>query len=119
MSTSIRVGDEVQVVSGTRNRNPEKPPTRGRVLRVDRERGLVWVEGHNRRIRHLRKSAKHPQGGRLERESPVAISNVMLVTKDGVPVRKSRTVRSKDGRIGDLRAAASTSTPAGASKDEE
>ena len=36
MAVSIRVGDLVEVVRGTRNRNPDKPPTRGRVLSVDR-----------------------------------------------------------------------------------
>ena len=101
MSTRIKVGDEVQVMAGRRNRNPEKPPTRGRVLRVDREAGLVWVEGVNRRIRHMKKSPRHPQGGRIERESPVAISNLMLVTAAGVPVRLARAVRSEDGAVTD------------------
>lgn len=99
MAASIRVGDTVQVMSGRRNRNPEKPPTRGRVLRVDRERSLVWVEGLNRRIKHLKKSPRHPQGGRLEREAPIALSNVMLVTADGVPVRAARAIRADDGKI--------------------
>jgi large subunit ribosomal protein L24 len=99
MAATIKVGDTVQVMSGRRNRNPEKPPTRGRVLRVDRESGLVWVEGLNRRIRHLKKSPRHPQGGRLEREAPIAVSNVMLVTSDGIPVRLGRAVRGEDGKI--------------------
>jgi large subunit ribosomal protein L24 len=99
MATRIKVGDTVQVMSGRRNRNPEKPPTRGRVLRVDRENSLVWVEGINRRVRHLKKSPRHPQGGRVEREAPIAASNVMLVTADGVPVRIGRAVRDDDGKI--------------------
>lgn len=99
MSTRIKVGDTVQVMSGRRNRNPEKPPTRGRVLRVDREASLVWVEGINMRVRHLKKSARYPQGGRLERESPIAVSNVMLVTTDGVPVRLAKALRGDDGKI--------------------
>ena len=99
MSTQIRVGDTVQVMAGRRNRNPEKPPTRGKVLRVDREHSLVWIEGVNRRVRHLKKSARHPQGGRLERESPVAISNVMIVSEEGTPVRLSRAVRGDGGKV--------------------
>ena len=99
MATRIKVGDTVQVMAGRRNRNPEKPPTRGRVLRVDFDNSLVWIEGVNRRIRHLKKSPRHPQGGRLERESPVAVSNVMLVTADGNPVRLARAVRADDGKI--------------------
>lgn len=99
MATRIKVGDTVQVMAGRRNRNPEKPPTRGRVLSVDRESGLVWVEGVNKRIRHLKKSPKHPQGGRLEREAPLRISNVMVVGEDGIPVRLSRAVRAEDGKV--------------------
>jgi large subunit ribosomal protein L24 len=91
----------VQVVRGRRNRNPEKPPTRGRVLSVDRERGLVWVEGHNMRTHHIKrgKSQKTPQGGRLEREAPVSISNVLLVTADGTTARLSKVSRGKDGKV--------------------
>ena len=59
----------------------------------------MWVEGVNMRVRHLKKSPRHPQGGRLERESPIASSNVMLVTTDGVPVRLAKAVRGDDGRI--------------------
>jgi large subunit ribosomal protein L24 len=99
MSATIKVGDTVQVMSGRRNRNPEKPPTRGRVLSIDRKGGRIWVEGVNRRIRHLKKSPRHPQGGRLERESPIAISNVMLVTSEGKPVRLAKAVRAEDGTI--------------------
>jgi large subunit ribosomal protein L24 len=101
MSTQIKVGDTVQVMAGRRNRNPEKPPTRGKVLRVDRELGRVWVEGVNLRTNHLKKSARHPQGGRLKTESGIAVSNVMLVTQDGKPVRIARAVRADDGKITD------------------
>jgi len=101
MATSIKVGDTVQVMSGRRNRNPEKPPTRGKVLRVDREKGRLWVEGVNRHTHHLKKSARYPKGGRLEREAPISVSNVMLVTEDGKPVRIARAMRADDGKITD------------------
>lgn len=99
MRIRIRVGDEVQVMRGSRNRNPEKPPTRGKVLEIDRERGLVWVEGYNQRIRHLKKTPRHPQGGRVRREAPVAMSKVMLVTSDGRPARLSKIERGQDGAV--------------------
>lgn len=101
MSASIKVGDTVQIMAGRRNRNPENPATRGRVLRVDREGGRVWVEGYNMRTRHLKRSPKYPQGGRIERESPISISNVMLVTAAGAPVRLARASRGEDGKISD------------------
>ena len=98
MSFSIRVGDEVEVTSGSRNRNPNLPRTRGRVLSVDRVGGRLVIQGHNLRIKHLRKSQQHPQGGRLEREMPIAISNVKIVTVDGDAVRLSKA-RREDGKV--------------------
>ena len=99
MQFQIRVGDTVEVVRGSRNRNPDNPATRGRVLRVDRGGGRVVVEGHNMRMKHIKRSERHPQGGRLEREAPIAISNVMVVSADGdlLPVRKA--ARTADGAV--------------------
>ena len=44
---------------------------RGKVLRVDREAGKVVVEGVNRVYKHVRRSQKNPQGGRLSKEMPI------------------------------------------------
>ena len=98
MAVSIRIGDVVEIVRGTRNRNPDKAATRGRVLSVDRLAGKVLVEGVNLRTRHLARSQKHPQGGRLRREAPVDMSNVMLVTEAGKPARLAKVSRV-DGKI--------------------
>jgi large subunit ribosomal protein L24 len=68
----IRVDDVVEVISG-------EDKVRGRVLRVLRGEGRIIVEGVNRVYRHIRRSQKNPQGGRLSKEMPVDISNVMLV----------------------------------------
>ena len=99
MGFNIRVGDTVQVARGRRNRNPERPPTRGRVLKIDRENGRVIIEGHNMRIKHLRRSEKHPQGGRLERESPIQISNVLVVTEAGQAIAARKARRTDDGKV--------------------
>lgn len=69
----IRVNDTVEVISG------DERGTRGRVLRIDRENRRVVVEGVNRMHKHVRRSQKNPQGGRLSKEVPIALSNVMLV----------------------------------------
>lgn len=108
MGISIRVGDEVQVrVSRRAERrinerraaaNKRAAATRGKVTSVDREGGRVVVEGHNFHIQHLKRSQKHPQGGRLERESWVPVARVMLVATDGKPVRLSDAERV-DGKI--------------------
>lgn len=108
MATQIRVGDEVQVrqsrraerrISERRAAEQKRTPvTRGKVTAVDRERGLVTVEGHNFRIRHLKRSQRHPQGGRLEREGWIPIARVMLVAEDGKPVRLAHAER-REGKV--------------------
>jgi large subunit ribosomal protein L24 len=69
----IRVNDVVQVLSG------DDRGERGKVLAVDRKAGTVVVEGVNRVYKHVRRSQKNPQGGRLSKEMPIAISKVMLI----------------------------------------
>ncbi len=68
----IRKGDLVEVITGNDRGK------RGRVLRVIPERDRLVVEGINVRWKHMRKSPKAPQGGRLKRELPLHRSNVML-----------------------------------------
>jgi large subunit ribosomal protein L24 len=68
----IRKGDLVEVITGNERGK------RGRVLRTIPERDRLVVEGINVRWKHMRKSPKAPQGGRLKREMPIHRSNVML-----------------------------------------
>ena len=78
----IKLDDMVEVIAG------DDKGVRGKVLRVDHEANKVVVEGVNRVYKHVRKSQKNPQGGRLSKEMPVHISNVMLVDdKAGGPTR--------------------------------
>ena len=69
----IRENDEVLVISGV------DKGSRGKVLKVDRERGRVIVEGVNKAYKHVQRSQKNPQGGRLSKEMPISQSNVMLL----------------------------------------
>lgn len=69
----IRKDDIVIVLSG------DDKGVRGKVLEVDHEKNRVIVEGVNKALRHMRKSQKNPQGGRLSRERPIPVSKVMLV----------------------------------------
>lgn len=73
----LRVDDQVVVIAGADKGH------QGKVLRVDRERGKVIVEGAARVWKHVRRSQKNPQGGRLNKEMPIDISNVMLVDPQG------------------------------------
>jgi large subunit ribosomal protein L24 len=74
----IRAGDTVEVRTGNAR------GTRAKVLRVLPARGetardRVVVEGVNRVYRHIRRSQKNPQGGRLSKELPIDASNVLYV----------------------------------------
>ena len=69
----IKANDTVIVITG------DDRGVRGKVLRVDRQAGKVIVEGVNRVYKHVRRSQRNPQGGRLSKEMPVQISNVLLV----------------------------------------
>jgi large subunit ribosomal protein L24 len=88
----IRVDDTVEVIAG------DDKSQRGKVLRVDRDGGKVVVEGVNRVYKHVRRSQRNPQGGRLSKEMPIQLSNVMLVCgKCGKAVRVG--ARLTDGGV--------------------
>jgi large subunit ribosomal protein L24 len=69
----IKANDTVRVISG------EDRGTTAKVLRVNRKAGKLVVEGVNRVYKHVKRSQKNPQGGRLSKEMPVFASNVLLV----------------------------------------
>lgn len=69
----IRVNDTVEVQVG------DDAGTRGKVLSVNHQNGKLIIEGVNRVYKHVRRSQRNPQGGRLSKEMPVQMSNVKLV----------------------------------------
>lgn len=69
----IKKGDTVEVIQG------KEAGKRGKVLRVLPDDERVVVERVNFIKRHVRPSKKVPQGGVIEREASMHISNVMLV----------------------------------------
>lgn len=73
MALHIKTDDTVEVIAGN-----DKGKT-GKVLKVNKERNLVLVEGINRVFKHVRPSKQNPQGGRLQVERPIHISNVLPV----------------------------------------
>ncbi len=94
MKVKIKKDDTVKVIAG-RDRGKT-----GRVLQVDSEKGKVLVEGVSMLKRHTRPNPqKQIKGGIAERESAIAISNVMVMTAGGVATRVgyrvegNRTVR--------------------------
>ena len=78
MAARVRRDDIVEVISGAHR------GARGKVLRLDPERQRVVVEGVNMVYRHMRRSRQNPQGGRIQKEAAIHISNVLPVdTKTG------------------------------------
>jgi len=78
----IRTDDLVEVIAGN------DKGTRGKVLSVDTGSGRVVVEGVNKVYKHVRRSQKNPQGGRLNKEMPIQVSNVLVVCpKTNKPTR--------------------------------
>ncbi len=73
MACKILKEDTVEIISG------DHRGARGKVLRVDVDRKQVFVEGVNLVYRHVRPSRRNPQGGRLQKEAPIHISNVLPV----------------------------------------
>jgi large subunit ribosomal protein L24 len=87
----IRKEDTVEVLRG------DQRGQRGRVLSVDHKARKLIVEGVNLVYKHVRRSQRNPQGGRLSKEMPIPMSNAQLVCeKCGKAVRTGARY-SKEG----------------------
>ncbi|MCR5254689.1 MAG: 50S ribosomal protein L24 [Acetatifactor sp.] len=71
----IKKGDTVKVIAG------KDKDTEGKVLSVDVKNHKVVVEGVNVVTKHTKPSQANPNGGIVQKEAPIDISNVMLVFK--------------------------------------
>jgi large subunit ribosomal protein L24 len=90
MATSkIKKDDLVQVITG------KDKGKSGKVLSVDTKNHRVLVEGVNMVSKHSKPSMTNQQGGIIEKEAPIDISNVMYVHK-GKPVRIGFQGEKKD-----------------------
>lgn len=112
----IRTGDTVEVLAGA-DRGKQS-----RVIQVDRQSGRALVEGVARVYKHVRRSQKHPQGGRLSKEAPVDMSNLAYVctacskavrlgarfTADGVKERYCKKCGAAAGEIAPAKKAHAT-----------
>lgn len=76
----IKKGDTVKVISG-KDKDKE-----GKVIAVDTKNHRVLVEGVNMVTKHTKPSAANQQGGIVETEAYIAVSNVMYLHK-GQPTR--------------------------------
>ena len=88
----IKKGDTVQIIAG------KDKGSEGKILSVDPKNGKVVVEGLNMVTKHSKPSQANPNGGIVEKEAPIDISNVMLVvggktTRVGFEVKDGKKVR--------------------------
>ena len=93
---NIRKGDTVQIISGN------DKGKRGQVLSVVRDKGRVIVEGIRMMKHHVRPTRQNPQGGIVEREASIHVSNLMLVcpnTDRPTRIRKRELDNGKHVRV--------------------
>jgi large subunit ribosomal protein L24 len=81
----------VKVISG------EHRGQDGKIISIDRKNNRATVEGVNVIKRHTKPDAANPQGGIVEKEASLHISNLMFV-HNGEPTRVGRK-RDKDGKL--------------------
>ena len=94
MAARVRKDDIVEVIAGA------SKGAHGKVLKVLVSKDRVLVEGVNMVYRHVRRSRRNPQGGRIRQEAPIHISNVQPIdpkTGKGTRVR-FKTERDASGR---------------------
>jgi large subunit ribosomal protein L24 len=88
--SKIKKNDQVMVIAGN-----EKGKT-GRVLRVDTAKQRVLIEGVNMVKKAQRQKDQNTPGGIIEIEGTIALSNVMLLAKNGKPTRVKYEVKGND-----------------------
>ena len=89
----LKTNDIVEVISG------DDKGVRGKVLHIDHDAGKITIEGVNRVYKHVRRSQKNPQGGRLNKEMPVQMSNVQLVcSRCNKPTRTGARATTDGGK---------------------
>jgi large subunit ribosomal protein L24 len=91
MASHIKKGDMVEIIAG------DHKGATGRVLRVILDKNRVVVQGHNIAKKHVTPSRKNPQGGRINVEQPIHISNVLPVNPKSSKGSRVRYQVSKDG----------------------
>ena len=77
----IKSGDTVRVIAG------DHKGSEGKVMKVLKDKNKEIVEGVNMVKKHMKPSAQSPQGGIVEKEALIQISNISLLTSKGETTR--------------------------------
>ena len=88
----IKVGDSVKVMSG------EHKNETGKIIKIDKNKDRVIVEGVNMVSKHVKPSSTNPQGGIIKKEASIHISNVALTDKNGQASRVGYRPEGKEGQ---------------------
>ena len=89
----LKKGDRVRVLQG-KDRGKE-----GEVTRVIPEQGKVIVDGLNVVKKHQRATRATMQGGIIDKEMPIPVSNVALLASDGKPTRVGYRFDDKGNKV--------------------
>jgi large subunit ribosomal protein L24 len=81
MKIKIKKGDNIKVIAG------EHKGSEGVVLSIVKDTNKALIEGVNMIKKHTKPDSNNPQGGIIEREAPLDISNLSLLTSDGKTTR--------------------------------
>jgi len=81
MKIKIKKDDKVLVIAG------EHKGSEGKVVKIIREKNRAIVEGVNLIKKHTKPSAQNPQGGIIEKEAAIHVSNLSLVSSEGNATR--------------------------------
>jgi large subunit ribosomal protein L24 len=94
MALRLKKNDTVQVMAG------EFSGKTGRIIKVFPDKGRVLVEGLNIVKRHTKPNRKNQQGGIVQKEAPIHLSNLLLVCpKTGKPTRTGVSVLEGGRRV--------------------
>ena len=85
----VRKNDFVQVMTG------DNSGKKGKILQILPDKKRVVIEGVNYVQKHIRKSEKNPQGGRMQMEAPISWSNVLVVCQNKSCEKSGKGVRTR------------------------
>ncbi len=85
----VRKNDIVEIMSG------DDASKTGKVLQIIPKNQRIIVEGINYILKHIKPSQKNPQGGRVQKEAPIAVSKVLVICPNKNCTRHNKGVRTR------------------------
>ncbi len=92
MGLSIKKNDTVEVITG------KEKGKKGRVISVNPSKDNLLIEKINMIKKHMKPTRKYAQGGIIEKEAPIHVSNVMLVCPKCGKLARIGNTSLQDGR---------------------